>query len=265
MLELKNVTKVFHPGDVNEKIALRDLSLHLAPGEVVAVIGSNGAGKTTLLNAVAGVFQIDEGQMMIEGREVGRQPEHARAAYIGRVFQDPNLGTAATMTIEENLVMALQRGKPLHLRRGTSKSKRELFRERLEPLGLGLENRLTSKVGLLSGGQRQALTVLMATIASPKLLLLDEHTAALDPKTAAVVLDLTTRIIAGGNLTTLMVTHNMEQALTVGTRTIMMHEGRVVLDITGPERDRLEIPDLLKMFEQASGKALNTDRLLLAQ
>lgn len=265
MLELKNVTKVFHPGDVNEKIALRDLSLHLAPGEVVAVIGSNGAGKTTLLNAVAGVFQIDEGQMMIEGREVGRQPEHVRAAYIGRVFQDPNLGTAATMTIEENLVMALQRGKPLRLRRGTSKSKRELFRERLEPLGLGLENRLTSKVGLLSGGQRQALTVLMATIASPKLLLLDEHTAALDPKTAAVVLDLTTRIIAGGNLTTLMVTHNMEQALTVGTRTIMMHEGRVVLDITGPERDRLKIPDLLKMFEQASGKALNTDRLLLAQ
>jgi putative ABC transport system ATP-binding protein len=265
VLEIKNVTKVFHPGDVNEKIALRDLSLHLAPGEVVAVIGSNGAGKTTLLNAIAGVFPIDEGQMLIEGEEVGRKPEHVRAAYIGRVFQDPNLGTAATMTIEENLVMALHRSQPLRLRRGTSKSKRELFRERLEPLGLGLEDRLTSKVGLLSGGQRQALTVLMATIARPKLLLLDEHTAALDPKTAAVVLDLTTKIIAEGNLTTLMVTHNMEQALTVGTRTIMMHEGRVVLDISGPERLRLEIPDLLKMFEQASGKALNNDRLLLAQ
>jgi putative ABC transport system ATP-binding protein len=165
VLEIKNITKVFHPGDINEKIALQDLSLHLNPGEVVAVIGSNGAGKTTLLNAVAGVFPIDEGQMLIEGREVGRLPEHIRAAYIGRVFQDPNLGTAATMTIEENLVMALQRGKPLGLRRGTSKSKRELFRERLKPLGLGLEDRLTSKIGLLSGRQRQALTVLMATIA----------------------------------------------------------------------------------------------------
>lgn len=265
MLEIKNITKVFNPGDINEKIALRELSLHLKPGEVVAVIGSNGAGKTTLLNAVAGVFPIDQGQMLIDGREVGRQPEHIRAAYIGRVFQDPNLGTAATMTIEENLVMALHRGQRLRLRRGTTRSKRELFRERLQPLGLGLEDRLTSKVGLLSGGQRQALTVLMATIASPKVLLLDEHTAALDPKTAAVVLNLTTKIIADGNLTTLMVTHNMEQALTIGTRTIMMHEGQVVLDIHGPERARLEIPDLLKMFEQASGKALNNDRLLLAQ
>ncbi|MGI6491501.1 MAG: ABC transporter ATP-binding protein [Pelotomaculum sp.] len=265
MLEIKKITKVFNPGDVNEKIALRDLSLHLAPGEVVAVIGSNGAGKTTLLNAIAGVFQIDEGQILIEGQEVSRKPEHTRAAYIGRVFQDPNLGTAATMTIEENLVMALNRAQPLRLRRGTSKSKRELFRERLEPLGLGLENRLTSKVGLLSGGQRQALTVLMATIARPKVLLLDEHTAALDPKTAAVVLELTDKIIAEGHLTTLMVTHNMEQALTVGTRTIMMHEGQIVLDIRGPERASLEITDLLKMFEKASGKALNTDRLLLAQ
>jgi len=265
VLELKNVTKVFNPGDVNEKVALRDLSLRLAPGEVVTVIGSNGAGKTTLLNAIAGVFQIDKGQILIEGHEVSRKPEHVRAAYIGRVFQDPNLGTAATMTIEENLVMALHRAQPLRLRRGTSKSKRELFREHLKLLGLGLEDRLTSKVGLLSGGQRQALTVLMATIARPKVLLLDEHTAALDPKTAAVVMDLTKKIIAEGNLTTLMVTHNMEQALTVGTRTIMMHEGQIVLDIRGPERARLEITDLLKMFEKASGKALNTDRLLLAQ
>jgi len=265
VLEIRNITKVFHRGDINEKLALQNLSLHLAPGEVVTVIGSNGAGKTTLLNALAGVFQIDEGQILIEGREISRQPEHVRASYIGRVFQDPNLGTAASMTIEENLAMALHRGQPLRLRRGTGRSQRELFRERLRPLGLGLENRLTSRVGLLSGGQRQALTVLMATIACPKLLLLDEHTAALDPKTAGVVLDLTTRIIAGGQLTTFMVTHNMEQALTVGTRTIMMHEGQIILDISGPERERLKIPDLLKMFEQASGKSLNTDRLLLAR
>ncbi|HOV79706.1 MAG TPA: ATP-binding cassette domain-containing protein [Bacillota bacterium] len=265
MLEIRNVTKIFHRGDINEKIALHNLSLHLAPGEVVTVIGSNGAGKTTLLNAVAGVFQIDGGRICIEGREVDRQPEHIRAAFIGRVFQDPNLGTAASMTIEENLAMALHRGRPLRLRPGTGRAKRELFRERLQQLGLGLENRLTSKAGLLSGGQRQALTVLMATIARPKLLLLDEHTAALDPKTAAVVLELTARIIAEGRLTTLMVTHNMEQALTVGTRTVMMHEGRIILDISGPEREKMKIHDLLRMFEQASGKSLDTDRLLLAR
>lgn len=265
MLDLRGVTKVFYRGDVNEKMALRDVTLHLDPGEVVTVIGSNGAGKTTLLNAVAGVFGIDAGEILVEGREVSRQPEHVRAAYIGRVFQDPNMGTAASMTIEENLAMALRRGEPLRLRRGTCKSRRELFRERLKLLGLGLEDRLTSRVGLLSGGQRQALTVLMATIASPKLLLLDEHTAALDPKTAAVVLDLTTRIIAGGRLTTLMVTHNMEQALTVGTRTIMMHEGRIILDISGPGREKVTVPDLLKMFEQASGRALSTDRILLTR
>ncbi|MDI6709967.1 MAG: ATP-binding cassette domain-containing protein [Thermoanaerobacterales bacterium] len=265
MLELINVTKVFHRGDINEKVAIRNLSLHLAAGEVVTVIGSNGAGKTTLLNTVAGVFPIDEGQILIEGRDITRHPEHIRAAYIGRVFQDPNLGTAASMTIEENLAMALRRGQPLRLRRGTGRRRRELFREHLKLLGLGLENRLATKVGLLSGGQRQALTVLMATIASPKLLLLDEHTAALDPKTAAVVLDLTTQIIERERLSTLMVTHNMEQALTVGTRTIMMHEGRIILDISGPERERVKVPDLLQMFEAASGKKLNTDRLLLAQ
>lgn len=265
MLELRNVTKVFHRGDVNEKVALRNLSLRLAPGEVVTVIGSNGAGKTTLLNTIAGVFPIDEGRILLEGRDITRDPEHVRAAHIGRVFQDPNLGTAASMTIEENLAMALRRGQRLRLRRGTGRRRRELFREHLKLLGLGLENRLTTKVGLLSGGQRQALTVLMATIASPKLLLLDEHTAALDPKTAAVVLNLTTQIITRERLTTLMVTHNMEQALTVGTRTIMMHEGQIVLDISGPERARVKVPDLLAMFEQASGKKLNTDRLLLAQ
>lgn len=265
MLEISNITKVFHPGDVNEKIALKNLSLHLDPGEVVTVIGGNGAGKTTLLNVLAGVFKIDEGQILVEKSDISRQPEHIRSAYIGRVFQDPNMGTAASMTIEENMAMALHRGQPLRLRRGTGKSRQELFSECLQPLGLGLENRLTSKVGLLSGGQRQALTVLMATMGNPKLLLLDEHTAALDPKTAGIVLDLTMNIIAGGQLTTFMVTHNMEQALAVGTRTIMMHEGRIILDIAGPERKRLTVPDLLKMFEEASGKALNTDRMLLAR
>lgn len=265
MLKLQNITKVFHRGDINEKMALNGLSIHLTPGEVVTVIGSNGAGKTTLLNAVAGVFPIDEGSILIGERDVTSQAEHLRAAYVGRVFQDPNLGTAASMTIEENLAMALRRRHRLRLRIGTDRERQDVFRESLELLHLGLEDRLTSKVGLLSGGQRQALTVLMATIGCPKLLLLDEHTAALDPKTAVVVLDLTTQIIAREKLTTLMVTHNMEQALTVGSRTIMMHEGRIILDISGPERAEVEVPDLLQMFEQASGKALNSDRLLLAQ
>ncbi|MBO8129016.1 MAG: ATP-binding cassette domain-containing protein [Peptococcaceae bacterium] len=264
MLDVNNVTKIFNRGNINEKVALTGLSLHLDPGDVVTIIGSNGAGKSTLLNVVAGVFPIDKGEILIEGRAVHKEPEHVRAAYIGRVFQDPNLGTAASMTIEENLALALRRGNRLGLRRGTGKKRRELFRERLKLLGLGLEDRLTTKVGLLSGGQRQALTVIMATIAAPKLLLLDEHTAALDPKTAQTVLELTEQVIAQEQLTTLMVTHNMEQALRVGNRTIMMHEGRIILDIKGAKRQNMKVSDLLQMFEKASGKTFANDRMLLS-
>ncbi|OAT85804.1 ABC transporter ATP-binding protein [Desulfotomaculum copahuensis] len=263
MLRLNGVTKVFNPGGVNERIALRDISLHLAPGDVVAVIGSNGAGKSTLLNVVAGVYEIDTGIISLDGSPVQALPEHARAAQIGRVFQDPLLGTAASMTIEENLAMALRRGRRRGLRRGVSAGERELFREQLSLLGLGLEGRLSARVGLLSGGQRQALTVLMATIAAPKLLLLDEHTAALDPRTARTVLELTEKIIARHGLTTLMVTHNLEQALTVGNRTIMMHEGRIVLNLTEPERSNMHVSDLLLKFEQISGNTLDNDRMLL--
>lgn len=263
LLELSGVVKIFNRGNVNEKVALDGVSLCLAPGEVVTIIGSNGAGKSTLLNVIAGVYEVEAGTIKIQGREVQNEPEHVRAAYIARVFQDPALGTAASMTIEENLAMALRRGKPRGLRRGITKEERELFRRRLSLLGLGLEDRLTTKVGLLSGGQRQALAVLMATISSPKLLLLDEHTAALDPKTAVTVLALTERVIRENNLTTLMVTHNMEQALKIGTRTIMMHEGRIILDISGPERKRITVTDLLKLFEDASGNSFNTDRVLL--
>jgi len=264
VLNINDVTKVFNRGNINEKVALNSLSLHLAPGDVVAVIGSNGAGKSTLLNIAAGVFPIDKGEIILEEMPVQKDAEHIRAAYIGRVFQDPALGTAASMTIEENLILALKRGQKLRLWPGTGKERRELFRRRLEPLGLGLENRLATKVGLLSGGQRQALTVIMATIVPPKLLLLDEHTAALDPKTGKAVLELSEQIIAEEQLTTLMVTHNMEQALRVGNRTIMMHEGRIILDINGEERKDMQVSDLLQMFERASGKSLVNDRMLLS-
>jgi len=264
LLRLNGVTRVFHPGGINERIALRDIDLHLAPGDVVTVIGSNGAGKSTLLNVVAGVYEIDAGAILLDGQPVHQLPEHARAALIGRVFQDPLLGTAASMTIEENLAMALRRGKRRGLRRGIGAGERALFREQLSLLGLGLEDRLTARAGLLSGGQRQALTVLMATIAAPKLLLLDEHTAALDPRTARTVLELTEKIIARHQLTTLMVTHNLEQALSTGNRTIMMHEGRIVLDLAGEERKNTRVADLLLKFEQISGSALASDRMLLA-
>ncbi|WP_406676712.1 ABC transporter ATP-binding protein [Neomoorella carbonis] len=263
MLRLVNVSKTFNPGSVNEKVALKDITLHVKPGQVVTIIGSNGAGKSTLLNVIAGVYEIEAGKVLLDDRDITRCPEHVRAAWIGRVFQDPLRGTAASMTIEENLALALRRGRPRRLCRGITPAERQIFKEHLALLGLGLEERLSTRVGLLSGGQRQALTVLMATIATPKLLLLDEHTAALDPRTARTVLGLTEKIIARHQLTTLMVTHNLEQALRTGDRTIMMHEGRIILDLSGPERARTTVSDLLKMFEQASGSAFADDRALL--
>lgn len=263
MLVVESISKTFNPGGVNERVAIEEISLQLEPGEVVTIIGGNGAGKSTLLNAIAGVIHIDRGRIILDNREIHCHPEHVRAGYAGRVFQDPMLGTAASMTIEENLSMALRRGQPRRLRKGVTKKNRLVFREKLELLGLGLENRLTTKVGLLSGGQRQALTLLMATIAMPRLLLLDEHTAALDPKTAAKVLELTRNIVKENQLTTMMITHNMEQALSFGTRTLMLHEGRVLIDILGPRRERTTVSDLLAMFEKASGKALESDRMLL--
>lgn len=263
MLELRNISKTFNPGTITEKRALSDLSLHLNPGDFVTVIGGNGAGKSTMLNAVAGVFNVDTGSILIDGVNVTRLPEHKRAAMLGRVFQDPMIGTAATMNIEENLALAYRRGQRRTLRWGIKPKEREEYRDLLAMLGLGLEDRMTSKVGLLSGGQRQALTLLMATLKQPKLLLLDEHTAALDPKTAANVLGLTQKIIAENHLTALMITHNMKDALQYGNRTIMMHEGTVILDIDAETKKRIGIEDLLAMFEKASGKELANDRMLL--
>lgn len=263
MLELRNISKTFNPGTITEKRALSDLSLHLNPGDFVTVIGGNGAGKSTMLNAVAGVFNVDVGSILIDGVNVTRLPEHKRAAMLGRVFQDPMIGTAATMNIEENLALAYRRGQRRTLRWGIKPKEREEYRNLLAMLGLGLEDRMTSKVGLLSGGQRQALTLLMATLKQPKLLLLDEHTAALDPKTAANVLGLTQKIIAENHLTALMITHNMKDALQYGNRTIMMHEGTVILDIDAETKKRIGIEDLLAMFEKASGKELANDRMLL--
>ncbi|MEG6522302.1 ABC transporter ATP-binding protein [Desulfotomaculum sp. 1211_IL3151] len=264
MLSITEVKKTFNPGSVNERLALAGVSLNLKAGDVVTVIGGNGAGKSTLLNMVAGVYPVDEGKIAIEGQAVEHLPEHARASFIGRVFQDPMKGTAASMTIEENLAMAIRRGQTRKLRRGIRSKDRNFFCEQLSLLGLGLENRLTTRVGLLSGGQRQALTLLMATLVPPKLLLLDEHTAALDPGTAEKVLELTKKIVKKHNLTTLMVTHNMEDALNIGNRTVMMHEGRVILNLKGEQRKNTRIPDLLEMFKKASGKAMANDRMLLA-
>lgn len=263
MLDVKNISKTFNAGTVNEKVALNGLSLHLDEGDFVTVIGGNGAGKSTLLNAVAGVWPVDSGTIMIDGVDITRLPEHKRAKYIGRVFQDPMIGTAATMQIEENLALALRRGKRRTLRAGITAAERDQYRELLKILGLGLEDRLTTKVGLLSGGQRQALTLLMATLQKPKLLLLDEHTAALDPKTAAKVLETTERIIQRDHLTTLMITHNMRDAIAHGNRLIMMYDGRIVVDVSGEEKQRLTVEDLLALFEKASGQALASDRMLL--
>ena len=264
MLDVKNIYKTFDPGTVNEKTALNGLSLHLDDGDFVTVIGGNGAGKSTLLNAVAGVWPVDEGTISIGGVDVTHLSEHKRATYIGRVFQDPMMGTAATMRIEENLALAARRGQHRTLRAGISKKEREEYREMLKILDLGLEDRLATKVGLLSGGQRQALTLLMATLKRPQLLLLDEHTAALDPKTAAKVLDATERIVRKDHLTTLMITHNMKDAIVHGNRLIMMYEGNIALDIAGEAKKKLTVEDLLSRFGQATGASETSDKLLLS-
>lgn len=263
MLELKNIYKTFNPGTINEKVALNGLSLSLKEGDFVTVIGGNGAGKSTMLNAVAGTWLVDEGQILIDNVDVTRLSEHKRAAYLGRVFQDPMTGTAATMGIEENLALAKRRGKIRSLLPGITRKEREEYRELLKVLGLGLEDRLTSKVGLLSGGQRQALTLLMATLKKPKLLLLDEHTAALDPKTAAKVLEITDMIVNRDNLTTMMITHNMKDAIAHGNRLIMMMDGKIILDIEGEEKKKLTVRDLLDQFERASGSEFSNDSALL--
>ena len=264
MLKIEDIHKTFNPGTITEKVALRGVSLDLKEGDFVTVIGGNGAGKSTMLNAVAGVFPVDQGRILIGGQDVTRLPEHRRAQYLGRVFQDPMTGTAATMNIEENMALAYRRGKPRGLRWGITAQERDMYRECLKSLGLGLEDRMTSKVGLLSGGQRQALTLLMATLRTPKLLLLDEHTAALDPKTAEKVLEITGKIVAQQGLTALMVTHNMKDAIAVGNRLIMMNEGKIVVDVSGEEKKNLTRKDLMSLFERAAGKELDGDRLLLS-
>ena len=264
MLEIQNVSKTFNAGTVNEKTALNGLNLKLNEGDFVTVIGGNGAGKSTMLNAVAGVRPVDEGKILIDGVDVTKLGEHQRAAYIGRVFQDPMTGTAATMQIEENLALAARRGKHRTLRIGITKAEREQYRELLKTLDLGLEDRLTARVGLLSGGQRQALTLLMATMNNPKLLLLDEHTAALDPKTALKVLTLSARIVEENHLTTMMITHNMKDAIKYGNRLIMMHEGHIIYDVAGEEKKNLQVSDLLAKFQIASGGEFANDRMILS-
>ncbi|HOJ36308.1 MAG TPA: ATP-binding cassette domain-containing protein [Clostridiales bacterium] len=264
MLELINISKTFNPGTVNEKLALDRLSLTIKDGEFVTVIGGNGAGKSTMLNAVAGVFFVDDGRIIIDGNDVTRLEEHRRAKYIGRVFQDPMMGTAASMGIEENLALANRRGQFRGLKWGITHKERQFYKEQLATLGLGLENRLTTKVGLLSGGQRQALTLLMASLKKPKLLLLDEHTAALDPKTAAKVLEATEEIVRRNNLKTLMITHNMRDAINHGDRLIMLYEGRIAVDVSGEEKKKLTVEKLLEMFTTASGSDEADDKLLLS-
>ena len=264
MLSLKGVTKTFNRGTVNEKPALTGVNLDLDAGDFVTIIGGNGAGKSTLLNSIAGVFPLDGGTIVLDGRDVSRLPEHRRAADLGRVFQDPMCGTAADMQIDENLALAARRGQHRGLSWGISKEERDGYHERLRELDLGLEDRMTSKVGLLSGGQRQALTLLMAVLKKPKLLLLDEHTAALDPKTASKVLSLTQKLVAENHLTTLMVTHNMHDAIRLRNRLIMMHEGNVIYDVRGDEKSGLTVADLLKKFEEVSGGELANDRMLLS-
>ena len=263
MLELNNVYKTFNLGTINEKKALNGVNLKLEDGDFVTVIGGNGAGKSTTLNAVAGVWPIDSGSIIIDGVDMTGLSEHKRAPYLGRVFVDPMIGRAATMEIIENLALAARRGQRRGLKWGVTKSEKKKYREMLAKLDLGLEDRMTSKVGLLSGGQRQALTLLMATIKKPKLLLLDEHTAALDPKTAAKVLELSDKIIADNHLTAMMVTHNMRDAIIHGNRLIMMNEGKVILDIKGEEKKKLTVEDLLQKFEEVSGEEFSNDKALL--
>ena len=263
MLDLIDIRKTFNAKTVNEKVALNGVNLHLEDGDFVTVIGGNGAGKSTILNAIAGVWPVDEGRIVIDGTDVTNLSEHRRANLLGRVFQDPMTGTAATMQIKENLALAARRGQKRTLRAGITREEREGYREKLKTLGLGLEDRMTTKVGLLSGGQRQALTLLMATLKKPKLLLLDEHTAALDPRTAAKVLQLSRQIVEENHLMTMMVTHNMKDAITYGNRLIMMHEGRVILDIKGEEKKHLTVEMLLEQFARASGDEFVNDRALL--
>ena len=264
MLELKELYKTFNPGTINAKTALNGLSLTLNDGDFVTVIGGNGAGKSTLMNSIAGTYPVDEGTIEIAGTDITKWPEHKRAKFIGRVFQDPMMGTAPSMWIEENLALAARRGQRRGLSWGVTKEEKEQYRELLGGLGLGLESRLTTKVSTLSGGQRQALTLLMATLKRPKLLLLDEHTAALDPKTAAKVMELTDRIVREGQLTTLMITHNMRDAIQYGNRLIMLHDGHVILDIAGEEKKKLTVPDLLEQFTKASGDEFANDRAILS-
>ena len=264
MLELRNIKKTFFPGTVNEKVALNGIDLVLEDGDFVTIIGGNGAGKSTMLNAISGVWKPDHGQVIIDGIDVTHLPEHKRAKYLGRVFQDPMMGTAKDMEIEENLARALRRGKRRGLKWRITREERESYRQILADLDLGLETRLTHKVGLLSGGQRQAVTLLMATINTPKVLLLDEHTAALDPKTAAKVLEITDRIVEKDHLTTLMITHNMKDAIAHGNRLIMMHEGRIIIDVKGEEKKKLTVEDLLAMFAKASGSEFANDRAMLS-
>lgn len=263
MVELSHLRKTFLPGTSNGRMALRDVSLRLGPGDFMTVIGSNGAGKSTLLNAVAGVFPVDEGTIVIDGRDVTGLPEYQRSPVIGRVFQDPMQGTAGSMSIEENLAMAARRGEKRRLVRGVAPKDRKTFQEYLSLLDLGLENRLSDPVRLLSGGQRQALALLMATMAEPRLLLLDEHVAALDPKTAQDILALTDRIVRRYTLTVMMVTHNLRHALAFGNRTVMMHEGEIVLDVCDPERSGMSVADLLERFHEMRGERLSDDRILL--
>lgn len=263
MLEMKAVKIVFHTGTVNEKTALAGVDLHLAPGEFVTVIGGNGAGKSTLLNCVSGAYAPTSGEIWIDGQNVTHMPEHRRAKLLGRVFQDPMMGTAGNMWIEENLALALRRGQKRGLRWGITQKEREMFKEQLRRLDLGLEDRLSTKVKLLSGGQRQALTLLMATLQKPKLLLLDEHTAALDPKTARKVLELSEQIIEEHGLTSLMVTHNMRDAIRYGNRLIMMHNGRVAVDVSGEEKKKLTVEALLERFSESAGSDEVSDRLVL--
>ena len=264
MLEMRHVTKIFNPGTVDEKIALNDLSFTLNDGDFVTVIGGNGAGKSTMQNAICGTWLPDAGEILLDGIDLSSLSEHQRAKYLGRVYQDPMTGTAAGMQIEENLALAARRGLRRTLRPGIRKAEREEYRQRLQELGLGLDTRLSAKVGTLSGGQRQALTLLMATLRKPKLLLLDEHTAALDPKTAAKVMELTERMVTEEKLSTLMITHNMRDAIRYGNRLIMLHAGRIILDISGQEKKDLTVPELLEMFARASGDEFSDDRAILA-
>lgn len=264
MLDINGISKTFNPGTVNEKTALDGLTLHLNEGDFVTVIGGNGAGKSTMLNAVAGVWPVDEGSIVVDGVNVTRLAEHKRAKYLGRVFQDPMTGTAASMQIEENMALASRRGMLRTLRRGITNKEREFYREQLKVLDLGLEERLTAKVGLLSGGQRQALTLLMATLKKPKLLLLDEHTAALDPKTAAKVLEATDRIVGRDHLTTIMITHNMKDAIAHGNRLVMMDSGKIIYDVAGEAKKKLTVSDLLRKFEEVSGSEFANDRMILS-